>query len=113
MIRVTLIGPPPLINRTYKIGMNSFYKDNEQSSRQDSYRTQARAQYRQKPKKGPLSVVYEFYYSRSNTDWESGVKGTQDALNGILWIDDVQIVEATVMKYHNTKNPRVDITVID
>lgn len=113
MVRLTLIGPPPLINRSYKSGNGRFYKDSEQSARQDSYGLQARSQYREKPLNGPLSVVYEFYYSRSNTDWESGVKGTQDALNGIVWKDDVQIIEAVVRKHSDPKNPRVDVIVSD
>jgi Holliday junction resolvase RusA-like endonuclease len=111
MIRVTLEGPPPLINRSYKVGNGGFYKDSEQKVRQEAYQWQAKAQYRLKPLRGPLSVVYEFYYSRANTDWESGVKGTQDALNGILWMDDVQIIEATVRKFHDSKKPRVEIIV--
>lgn len=113
IVRLTLIGPPPLINRSYKSGNGHFYKDGEQQARQDSYITQARSQYRQKPLHGPLSVVYEFYYQRANTDWESGVKGTQDSLNGIVWKDDVQVIEAVVRKYSDPKNPHVDIIVSD
>ena len=111
MIQLTLIGPPPLINRSYKSGNGRFYKDGEQKVRQEAYQWQARAQYRGKPLEGSLSVVYEFYYQKANTDWESGVKGMQDALNGIVFVDDVQISEATVRKYHDAKNPRVVVTV--
>ena len=113
MIRLTLKGLPPLLNRSYKSGNGHFYKDSEQTARQEAYAWQAKAQYRQKPLECPVSVVYEFYYARANTDWESGVKGTQDALNGIVWKDDVQIIEATVRKYTDSKNPRVEITIID
>jgi Holliday junction resolvase RusA-like endonuclease len=113
MIHLSLLGKPPLVNRTYKTGKGNFYKDKEQSIRQEAYQWQAKAQYLQKPLRALLSVVYEFYYPRPNTDWESGVKGTQDALNGILWEDDVQIAEATVRKFHDPKNPRVEVWVMD
>ena len=45
-------------------------------------------------------------------DFDNVVKAVCDALNGIAYDDDKQIVEARVMKFYSD-NPRVEIAISD
>ena len=46
----------------------------------------------------------------SKPDWDNLGKGISDALNGVAWIDDSQVVYASVRKLYS-ENPRTDVTV--
>ena len=43
-------------------------------------------------------------------DWDNLGKAVSDALNGVLWADDAQIVEASVSK-HYSATPRAVVTI--
>lgn len=43
-------------------------------------------------------------------DYDNLVKGVQDAMNGICYTDDCQIVDAVISKYYS-ENPRVEVMV--
>jgi len=82
------------------------------------------------PENGPLrlSVVAYFAPSESWPEWKKQaaldgavchtakpdadnlVKAAKDAMNGIVWLDDSQVVEFSAAKRYSTK-PRVEITV--
>jgi len=61
-----------------------------------------------RPFEGPLSVVFTFFmprpkkcrrpYPSVRPDCSNLVKGLEDAGNGVLWMDDSQIVELIVRK---------------
>lgn len=46
----------------------------------------------------------------SKPDWDNYAKGVADALNGVCYVDDGQIVSATVNKYYSDE-PRVEVTI--
>ncbi len=58
----------------------------------------------------PLSVLWEIvlprpkgkapYWAPVSPDYGNALKGVEDALNGILWVDDRQIVMVTVTKIY-------------
>lgn len=51
------------------------------------------------PLKGPIAIKAEFWLSRQGRpDWDNLVKLATDALNGIAYEDDAQIVQAVVHK---------------
>lgn len=48
--------------------------------------------------KGPLSIRIEFYGCDGRSDWDNLAKAICDALNGVIYIDDSQIVSARITK---------------
>lgn len=72
------------------------------------------------PRDTPISVTFRFYFARRKSvkrhfpavkpDWDKLSRSACDALTGILWTDDQQVVRAQVSKdYHET--PHTLITV--
>lgn len=52
------------------------------------------------PIQGPVRIRLEFWMaSRHPRDWDNLAKLATDALNGVAWTDDVQIVDARTLKY--------------
>ena len=62
------------------------------------------------PLGGPLSISMVTYRPRKSGDWDGPIKATCDVLNGIVWIDDSQIVRGTVERRDDKLNPRIEIT---
>lgn len=91
---------------------------------------QARNQYKGKPLEGALQVEMDIYRQipkstskvrreRKNDkelrpivrpDIDNYTKSVMDALDGITWIDDSQVVMLSANKYYSD-NPRVEITI--
>ena len=87
--------------------------------------------YKGKPLEGPIRIDIKLYmYIPKNTskvkiraklageilptkrpDWDNMAKSITDALNGIAFKDDNQIVEAHIYKYF-CKNPRAEVEII-
>ena len=44
-------------------------------------------------------------------DWDNIGKLVTDALNGIAWHDDAQIVKSTVIKVYTADKPRIEVTI--
>lgn len=52
------------------------------------------------PIKGPVRVRLEFWMaSQRSRDWDNLAKLATDALNGVAYEDDVQIIDARVLKF--------------
>ena len=53
-----------------------------------------------KPYPGPVIILLTFWLAtRQGRDWDNLAKLTTDALNGVAWIDDRQIIQASVNKH--------------
>lgn len=66
------------------------------------------------PLKGPVGLRISFYRATMvRADLDNLVKTIQDALLGIAYQDDHQIVELAARKIHGAKRPRVEIEVYD
>lgn len=64
-----------------------------------------------RPVDGPVSVALTFWMKGAQTaDWDNLAKLVCDALNGKVWLDDRQIVFATVRVYQRS-NPATNIEV--
>lgn len=73
---------------------------------------EANAQYHGEPLEGDLHLRVEFYYpDKRNRDLDN-IKGLLDALTGILYRDDGQIVRLDLAKHLDRENPRIEITVL-
>jgi Holliday junction resolvase RusA-like endonuclease len=63
------------------------------------------------PMTGPVSLTYFVYRPRKVGDLDNYLKGLLDALKGIAFIDDAQVVELHGFLYDDKTNPRVDVVI--
>ena len=79
--------------------------------KKESYQLQAQSQYAELLT-GPLSIaITMFFGTKRKADWDNFQKLTMDALTGIVFVDDIQIVEAHVRKEYDKARPRVEVAV--
>jgi Holliday junction resolvase RusA-like endonuclease len=65
-----------------------------------------------KPIQGPVSIELRFFRAtKRRCDWDNLAKLVCDALNGIAWKDDSQIVDARIVKGHDAGSPRTEVVV--
>lgn len=61
---------------------------------------------------GPLSVSAAFYLGNARrVDLDNLWKGVSDALNGVAWEDDSQLVEVHLSKAIDRASPRIEVRV--
>lgn len=65
-----------------------------------------------RPTVAPVRLIVAFYRaSKRRCDLDNLVKLVQDALNGIAWVDDEQIVDLAASKRLDRDRPRTDIRI--
>jgi Holliday junction resolvase RusA-like endonuclease len=121
----TILGIPKAQGRPRFARMGSFVKTYDpKDSRQ--YKDNVAAQIvAQQPVfcEGPLRVELCFYLPRPKTlskkvlhhtkkpDLDNLIKGTKDAMKGIVWRDDSQVVNLEAAKIYTETEPKVEIRV--
>lgn len=115
-MKITLSGNPKSTNHIYKStcrgGSSSVYMTAEGKALKEQYQWEARSQWKGKPLKGELEVTVRLYFGIARkSDWDNFHKLWQDALNGVVWLDDSQIVVAHVYKHYDKHKPRIDIAI--
>lgn len=115
-----------------RISGNRMYDPKKTSDYKKYVRLSARQQYKGEPLKKALTVEMDIYReipkSTSNKrrlmknekairpivkpDVDNYTKGILDALNGIIYKDDSQVVDLTARKYYSD-NPRVEVEIIE
>jgi crossover junction endodeoxyribonuclease RusA len=61
---------------------------------------------------GPVSMTLEIFWpDRRRRDLDNAAKAITDALNGIAYIDDSQIVELILRKRFDKSSPRAEVTI--
>lgn len=72
---------------------------------------EAKSQIKRDPFKGDITVeIYLFFPDNRKRDIDN-IKGLIDALTGVCWEDDSQIVDLHIRKYIDKDKPRAEITV--
>ena len=60
----------------------------------------------------PVKAEYKFYLpDRRHRDLDNCAKGISDALEGVLFKNDIQIEELHLYKYVDKENPRVEVVI--
>jgi crossover junction endodeoxyribonuclease RusA len=73
---------------------------------------EARGQYHGEPMTGPLKVSVDLFWpTRANHDIDN-IKGLLDALTGIVWEDDGQIIDLHITKAYDKAAPRVEMEIL-
>lgn len=114
MIKITLKGNPKSTNNIYRAVCRgrfpSLYLSKEGKGLKEDYQWQIKQQYKDKPLKEELSIVIRTYHgTKRKSDWDNFHKLSMDSLTGIVYEDDSQIVKATVEKFYDKDNPRIEI----
>lgn len=60
---------------------------------------------------GPLRVSLRFFRPRKAGDLDGALKPLLDALQGVLYTNDAQIVELHAYRFDDKSNPRVEVEV--
>lgn len=77
-----------------------------------SYQEQVSTQYTGSPLKTPLRVVLGLWHgTRRTTDIDNFNKLVLDSLTGLVYEDDSQIVELTIIKGYDKERPRVEVII--
>lgn len=70
-------------------------------------------QTRQRPLSGPVAVSIAWYRKRRAGDLDKRLGVVLDALQGVAYANDSQIVALTATRHESPDNPRVDITITE
>lgn len=110
---ITLKGQPLSTNHCYyHAGKGlTFLKANAKALK-DDYKWQLKSQWRNVPLEGELEVAIKIYFgTKRKVDWDNYHKLSMDALNKTVWVDDSQISKATVEKFYDKENPRIELKI--
>lgn len=110
---ITLLGKPQSTNNLYRSSRRGVYMTKVGRELKKSYQQQAREQWEQKPLEyDKIKVkINLFFDDNRRRDWDNYHKISCDALNGIVWVDDCNITEATVTKNRSPGAPFMTIEV--
>jgi Holliday junction resolvase RusA-like endonuclease len=113
MKTIVIQGSPKSVNHTYAPGANGRrYIPAKVKAIKQSMQWQAREQWKGAPITGPVKYTMRFYFKDLlRRDIDNALKMTQDALTGIVWLDDSQVQILTAYKLLDRKNPRVEIDI--
>ena len=60
---------------------------------------------------GDIAITLDVYRRQRSGDLDNRIKVTLDALQGIAYTDDKQIVEIHARRFDDKKNPRVEVAI--
>ena len=103
-----VLPEPPSINRYWR----NFRGRMVISADGRAYKLRVWAENRgQKALEGPLSVSIRWYRGRRSGDLDNRAKVTLDALLGVAYLDDKQIVELHMWRHEDKASPRVEVDI--
>lgn len=103
---------PLSTNQLWRHTGNRTYLTDRGRQNKEQIGWEGRAQYRGEPYTGPLAVRIDLYWPDRRTHDVDNIKGFLDALTGILWVDDSQIIDLRVTKAVDRDRPRVELELI-
>jgi Holliday junction resolvase RusA-like endonuclease len=111
---IVLLGKPISTGTIYKTMCRGNFPCTYLTSKgkvlKESYQWQAKSQWKGKTISTPITVVINTYHdNHRKNDWDNFHKLSMDALTGIVYEDDSQIIEAIVKKHYDHLNPRIEI----
>ncbi len=61
----------------------------------------------------PVSFLVRVYRPQKSGDLTNRIKVLEDALEGVAYVNDKQIIESHAYRYGDKHNPRVEVTVME
>lgn len=101
---------PPSVNAIWRVFRNRIIK--AKAGREYAKRVQLEAQQQNAvPLDGPVFVSVTAYRPQKRGDLDNTLKAAFDALNGVAWQDDSQVVELHALRLDDKHNPRLEVDV--
>lgn len=111
-ISLTLLGNPVSVNSLYRNFRGRSILSQRGREIKEDYGWQLRTQYRGEPLKLPVEVDITLYYGDlRKRDIDNPLKVILDALKGIVFEDDSQVVDMYVHKRFDKQSARIEIIV--
>jgi crossover junction endodeoxyribonuclease RusA len=107
MIRLTL-PVPPSANRFYRKYRNRMVISDEGTQYKHAV---AALGAKHTPLAGDVSVTWRWYRAQKSGDLDNRGKCLLDSLQGVLYLNDKQIVRLVAERYDDKHNPRVEVEV--
>lgn len=102
---------PPSTNRYWKVWRGRAVISAEAKAYKQGVRLRALTEGLKKPLSGPVVLSLTIYRPRKAGDLSNRIKVLEDALNGIAFEDDSQVVEIHARREDDKDNPRVVVRV--
>lgn len=101
---------PPSVNAIWRVFRNRIIK--AKAGREYAKRVQLEASAQEAvPLDGPVAVSVTAYRPQKRGDLDNTLKAAFDALNGVAWGDDSQVVELHAWRMDDKTNPRLEVHV--
>lgn len=112
MDNITITLPePPSANRYWRNARGRFVRSTAANNYKSTVGWQAIAQGVGNPLDGEVAVTLRWFRGRRSGDLDNRIKVAVDALNGIAYEDDKQIVELHAFRFDDKQNPRLEVQV--
>jgi len=112
LVRVTYTLPyPPAVNHMWLRGPNKTYLSKEARAFKSNVANMFTVR-NVVPLTGEIAVTVRLYRPRKTGDLDGYLKSCFDALNGILWVDDKQIIAIHAYRFDDKLAPRVELEVM-
>lgn len=112
--KIILLGSPYSTNSLYRHARGISYMSKKGKELKESYIKQAGEQYKAEPLTEHLNVQVHLYFGDDRVrDIDNYSKISMDALTGVVWVDDVQIMRLTIEKHKDKANPRMELAITE
>lgn len=115
MRNITLTGNPMSTQSLYltRYGTGQRVKNPKAQALKLDYQWQVKSQWRGEPIRGNIIASMVLYFGdKRKHDIDNFCKIALDSLTGIVWEDDSQIQELTIVKEYDKNNPRIEIIIL-
>jgi len=110
---ITIPETPPSTNNLYRHRGHITYMTPEGKRYKELCQWIVKSVMHKKPTQDSVKVLVEFYFKdNKKRDLDNFLKIILDSCSGLFWVDDSQIVELTLRKFIDKKNPRVELTIL-
>lgn len=115
-MKLTLVGNPRSTQTCYRHacrgGFPSVYMSKVCKDLKEDYQWQVRGQYKGAVTTSPLSIKMVIYFgTKRKADIDNFNKLIFDAMTGIVYEDDSQIVELNIKKSYDKEAPRIELDI--
>jgi Holliday junction resolvase RusA-like endonuclease len=112
---IVLTGEPKstqhIYHSTCRGGYSTTYMTSQGKALKEAYQWEAKAQWKGRPLEGDVALSVTLYFGTNRrADIDNFNKLSLDALTGIVYEDDSQIVELTLRRAYDKARPRIEIS---
>lgn len=101
---------PPSANTNWRPAGGRIIKSKEARAYQVEAGWMARAA-GVRPTRDPVILTLRVYRPQQSGDLSNRIKVLEDALNGVAYYDDAQVIEIHAYRYDDKSNPRVEVEI--